>query len=401
MWRHVASNAITFLIVVLFLAAGAVTWGVARYDAEGPLTQAICLRVEAGSNMRAVSQTLDAEGAIASPAIFRLGADYGGRADDLKAGSFLIEPGTSMSGIMDIVTRGGANTCGTEVVYSIGVTRTVARVRELDPATNEYVEVARYEPLTEEEPAEFAAVRAEADTRYFVQVVEGTTVWQVVTALNGLDILEGEIPTPPAEGMIAPDRYEVIPGSRVAALLAQMVTAQEAILAAAWDARSEGLPLQSPEEALILASIIEKETSLPAERGQVASVFVNRLEQGMRLQTDPTVIYGVTNGQGVLGRGLRASELREETPWNTYVIDGLPPTPIANPGRASIEAALNPDETDYVFFVARTLTPADGHVFAETLDEQNRNVAAYRALEDAAAAAAAAGDGTGAEPAVD
>ncbi len=111
----------------------------------------------------------------------------------------------------------------------------------------------------------------------------------------------------------------------------------------------------------------------------------------MRLQTDPTVIYGITNGEGVLGRGLRQSELRRETPYNTYVIDGLPPTPIANPGRAAIEAALNPAETDYVFFVAKTLDPADGHVFAVTLDEHNENVAAFRALE--AEAAAAEGDG--------
>lgn len=113
----------------------------------------------------------------------------------------------------------------------------------------------------------------------------------------------------------------------------------------------------------------------------VASVFVNRLQAGMRLQTDPTVIYGITRGEGFLGRGLRQSELRAATAWNTYVIEGLPPTPIANPGRASIEAALNPDDTDYVFFVARTLDPKDGHNFAVTLDEHNRNVAAYRRLE--------------------
>src|SRR6056297_1405233 len=160
-----------------------------------------------------------------------------------------------------------------------------------------------------------------------------------------------------------------------------MRDAQDVILSAAWEARQEGLPLDSPFEALILASIIEKETGVAEERGQVASVFVNRLNRGMRLQTDPTVIYGITEGQGVLGRGLRRSELRAETPWNTYVIDGLPPTPIANPGRASIEAAVNPLDTDYIFFVAKTLDPRDGHLFAVTLDEHNENVAAYRRLE--------------------
>jgi UPF0755 protein len=129
---------------------------------------------------------------------------------------------------------------------------------------------------------------------------------------------------------------------------------------------------------MIMASIIEKETSLPEERGKVASVFLNRLNQGMRLQTDPTVIYGITKGQGVLGRGLRQSELRGETPYNTYVIDGLPPTPIANPGRLSIEAALNPETSDNLFFVA---DGSGGHVFAQTLEEHNRNVARWREIE--------------------
>jgi UPF0755 protein len=129
-----------------------------------------------------------------------------------------------------------------------------------------------------------------------------------------------------------------------------------------------------------MASIVEKETSVPDERARVAAVFVNRLRQGMRLQTDPTVIYGITRGEGVLGRGLRQSELRRETPWNTYVIDGLPPTPIANPGRASINAALNPEASDYIFFVA---DGTGGHAFARTLDEHNRNVARWREIEAA------------------
>jgi UPF0755 protein len=127
-----------------------------------------------------------------------------------------------------------------------------------------------------------------------------------------------------------------------------------------------------------MASIVEKETGVADERPQVASVFINRLERGMRLQTDPTVIYGITLGQGVLGRGLRQSELRRETPYNTYVIDGLPPTPIANPGALSIRAALHPDKTDYVFFVA---DGTGGHAFAVTLEEHNRNVARWREIE--------------------
>ena len=157
-----------------------------------------------------------------------------------------------------------------------------------------------------------------------------------------------------------------------------MQARQERILSDLWAARAEGLPLETPQEALILASIVEKETAEAEERPMVASVFVNRLRQGMRLQTDPTVIYGVTEGRGTLGRGIRRSELREATPYNTYVIEGLPPTPIANPGRRSIAAALNPAEIDYLFFVA---DGSGGHAFAETLAEHNENVARWRAIE--------------------
>jgi UPF0755 protein len=153
------------------------------------------------------------------------------------------------------------------------------------------------------------------------------------------------------------------------------------------------LPYKTPEEALVMASIVEKETGVPEERKRVASVFLNRLAQGMRLQTDPTVIYGITKGEGVLGRGLRQSELRRATPWNTYVIEGLPPTPIANPGRLSIEAALNPETTDYLFFVA---DGTGGHVFATTLAEHNANVAKWRAIEaQRAADGQAVSDDTG------
>jgi len=385
MWKHVASNALTFFIVLLFLAAGVITVGANRYSSEGPLAQAICLRVESGSNMRRVSNDLAGQGAIASPAIFRIGADYSEKSSLLKAGSYLIPAGASMEGIVDTITRGGASTCGTQVVYTVGITGTVARVRELDPATNRFVEVVRFDPQTEEVPAEYSEVRGQSDTQYAIQVVEGTTVWQVVNGLNSIEILEGQITELPPEGTLAPDSYDVLPGMEVATLLDQMSAAQTARLAEAWANRVDGLPFDTPAEALILASIVEKETGGYDEVRTVASVFENRLRAGMRLQTDPTVIYGVTGGQGVLGRGLRQSELRAETPYNTYVIEGLPPTPIANPGVASIEAVLNPEETDYIFFVAKTLDPRDGHNFAVTLEEHNRNVAIYRALENAAA----------------
>ena len=381
MWRHIASNALTFLVVLVFLFGGLLLWAQSEYVAEGPLAQPICLEVERGTNMRRVSEKLAEEGAISSAVIFRVAADYADKTQDLKAGSYLVTEGTPMAEILDIVTRGGASTCGTEVVYRIGVTRATVQVRELDPATGRFVELAQFDPGEGAVPADYERVKQRADTRYRVLLAEGVTSWQVVEELKSIDLLSGEVADLPPEGSLAPDSYEVRPGDTRASLVERMQSAQSRILAEAWANRADGLPLDSPEEALILASIIEKETGNAQERFDVASVFVNRLEQGMRLQTDPTVIYGITRGEGVLGRGLRQSELRRETPWNTYVINGLPPTPIANPGRAAIEAALNPADTQYIFFVARTLDPADGHNFAVTLDEHNRNVAAYRALE--------------------
>ncbi|MEL7090629.1 MAG: endolytic transglycosylase MltG [Pseudomonadota bacterium] len=378
MWRGIASNAITFLIVGLFMLGGVILWGRGQYEAPGPLTQAICLQVDRGSNFRRVSADLEDQGAITAGWLLRTGADYADKTSLLKAGSYLIEPEASMREIVDVVTRGGASTCGTEIVYRIGVARLNAQVRELDPSTNRFVEVVAFNPAEEEGPADYLSAKAASDTRFRVAMAEGVTSWQVVDALGRIDILEGEVPELPPEGALAPDSYEVVRGQDRNEIIARMQDQQELWVSAAWEARDDGLPLQSPEDLLILASIIEKETAVADERGLVSSVFINRLNDGMRLQTDPTVIYGVTRGQGVLGRGLRRSELRAATPWNTYVIQGLPPTPIANPGRASLMAAGQPDATDYVFFVA---DGTGGHAFAETLDEHNRNVARWREIE--------------------
>src|SRR6056297_2714478 len=378
MWRHIASNFLTFLVVLVFLLGGVILWGQSEYTAQGPLDEPICLRVDRGSNMRVVSRQLEAEGALSNGTIFRVGAEYSDKTSLLKAGSWLIPEGASMREITDIVTRGGASTCGTEVVYRIGVTSADVQVRELDPATNRYEEKAEFTPGEGEIPDVFENVREKADTRYRIAVAEGVTSWQIVNGLQSVDVLEGEVGETPPEGSLAPDSYEVSEGDARGSVIERMRAAQDAILANAWQNRDDDIPLESPYEALILASIIEKETGVPSEREQVASVFTNRLRQGMRLQTDPTVIYGITEGEGVLGRGLRRSELRAETPWNTYVINGLPPTPIANPGRASIEAAVNPLSTDYIFFVA---DGTGGHAFAKTLDEHNRNVARWREIE--------------------
>ena len=380
MWRSIASNALTLMVVGLFLAGGVLLWAQNEYAASGPLDQPICVEVPRGSSMSRVSERLERDGAISSAVMFRLGADYGGKSQALKAGSYLVPEGASMAEITDIITRGGASTCGTEVVYRIGVTRATVQVREIDPATGRFEERASFDPAEGEAPALYASVKQAADTRYRIALAEGVTSWQVVEELSQIDILSGDAEVPP-EGALAPDSYEIRPGETRESILARMRDAQRAVLERAWQERAADLPFDTPEEALILASIIEKETGNAQERFDVASVFVNRLRKGIRLQTDPTVIYGIKQGQGTLGRGLRRSELDRETPWNTYRIDGLPPTPIANPGRAAIEAALNPASTEYIYFVAKTLDPADGHNFAVTLDEHNRNVAAYRRLE--------------------
>ncbi|OIQ25148.1 MAG: branched-chain alpha-keto acid dehydrogenase subunit E2 [Alphaproteobacteria bacterium MedPE-SWcel] len=378
MWRSLASNMLTVLIVGLFLFAGLILWGKREFSSEGPLAEAICLRVERGSNMSRVSRQLQDNGALSNGAIFRIGVKYSEKAQDLKAGSYLVQPGASMETIVDQITRGGASTCGTEIVYRVGVTRILAEVRELDPATNAYVERAEFIPGVDEVPSVYTEKKAEADTRFRIALAEGVTSWQVVEALKAMDVLEGDPGRRPEEGSLAPDSYEVRPGAERVAILAEMQARQDRRMAEVWETRSPEAAVTTPEEMLILASIIEKETGVPDERGLVASVFTNRLQRGMRLQTDPTVIYGVTKGEGVLGRGLRQSELRRATPWNTYVIEGLPPTPIANPGLDSLVAAVNPEQTEFVFFVA---DGTGGHAFAKTLEDHNRNVAKWRQIE--------------------
>lgn len=377
MWRSIASNALTLFIVVLVVVAGILAWGREQFRTPGPLTKAVCFRVERGASLSAVSRALESQGAVTDARIFRIGADYSERADDLKFGSYLVPPAASMREILAVLTEGGQSTCGREVNFRIGVASADVVLRELDPATDAYVEVVRFDAGTPA-PSEYAAVAEADDIRFRVTLAEGVTSWQVVEALRKAEFMAGEVSAVPSEGGLSPDSYEVERGADRAALIAAMQAAQSRALAEAWEARAPDLPYDSPEQALIMASIVEKETALPEERRRVASVFVNRLEQGMRLQTDPTVIYGITKGEGVLGRGLRQSELRRETLWNTYVIDGLPPTPIANPGRLSIEAALNPDSTDYLFFVA---DGTGGHAFAKTLAEHNENVARWRQIE--------------------
>ncbi len=388
MWRSIASNALTLFVLLLLAGAAVVAWGRQEFAGPGPLANAICVQIESGASLGEVSQTLENRGAISDARVFRIGADYAGRAADLKFGSYLIEPGSSMAAILDVVTAGGASTCGREINFRIQVATADIVLRELDPATSEFVELLRFVPGTDPVPPEYAEAVADDDIRFNISIAEGATSWQIIDALKRADFMSGDPGDVPAEGTMAPNTYAVEKGGDRAALVALMVERQTAVLAEEWANRAGIVPYETPQEALIMASIVEKETGVPDERGQVASVFVNRLEQGMKLQTDPTVIYGVTNGEGILGRGLRQSELRRETPYNTYVIDGLPPTPIANPGRAAIRAALNPDSTDYLFFVA---DGTGGHAFAQTLDEHNANVARWREIEAQAGEESATG----------
>jgi len=330
--RHLAANVLTLLIVALALAVVAIERGKRDFAAPGPLAEPAIVRIERGATMTDAAVALAEAGALPratlwgaldGAALLRIGARYQGAGARLKAGEYRIPARASMPEILALLTSGRS-------------------------------------------------------VQFPITVPEGLTSWAVVDLLRAEEILTGEIAEIPAEGSLAPETYNVDRGTERAALIARMQAAQERILGQAWENRAPGLPLETPEEALILASIIEKETPLGAERAKVASVFVNRLRRGMRLQTDPTVVYGAIAGQGRLDRPPTAPELREPTPWNTYVIEGLPPTPIANPGRAAIEAALNPADTPYFYFVA---DGSGGHAFAETLAEHNVNVRRWRAIE--------------------
>ncbi len=210
---------------------------------------------------------------------------------------------------------------------------------------------------------------------YKVSMPEGFTSWQVMERLRANDVLAGDIDEPPAEGELLPDTYLFNRGGTRQSIIERMRSAQKKLIEDLWPTRAEGLPFKSPQDALVLASIVEKETGQADERAHVAAVFINRLRKGMRLQSDPTIIYGITRGKGKLDRPLNRSDIREETDYNTYQINGLPPTPIANPGRASIKAVLNPVATEHLYFVA---DGTGGHVFAKTLAQHNANVRKWR-----------------------
>lgn len=323
MSKHLAANAITVLIVLCLAAAGAALWAIQSFTAPGPLAESKEVALPRGASLIQISETLAEEGVISNATIFRLGARYRGADQGLRFGEYEIPAAASMEEVLEIIVSG----------------RSIQRR---------------------------------------ITVAEGLTSREVVSLLMASDLLTGTIEEIPREGALAPDTYFVARGSSRVELLARMLAAQERILEAAWEMRDADTPLRSPEEALILASIIEKETAIADERPLVGGVFVNRLKRGMRLQSDPTIIYGITLGDGALERPILRSDIDRPTPYNTYVIDRLPPGPIANPGRDAILAAVKPAETDALYFVA---DGTGGHAFAQTLQEHNRNVAAWRRIE--------------------
>lgn len=319
-------RALIGIIVVVSLGAVAVgAWGYAAFTRPGPSDQPVVAYIKPGTGLNGIADVLAARGIIDDPLIFRIGVKLAGLATKLRAGEFEFP----------------------------------ARVS----------------------PFEAAHVLESGETVLRrVTFAEGLTSQEVIAELMGVEGLDGFVNEHVAEGALLPETYYFEYGDGRAEVIARMRAAMDDALAELWANREADLPLDTPEEALVLASIIEKETGVADERARVAGVFVNRLRLGMRLQSDPTVVYGITQGSGPLGRRLTRSDLREPTEYNTYVIKGLPPGPIANPGRASIQAALNPLETDELYFVA---DGTGGHTFSRTLAEHNRAVRAWRKIRDA------------------
>jgi UPF0755 protein len=321
--RWLITGAFVALLLLVSIAGLLVQDGFERFQAPGPLDADATLVVPKGAGLEAIARRLADEEIIEDAFIFTLGVRYLGAARGLKAGEYAFPAGVSMQSVVAILSSG----------------HTVA---------------------------------------HRLTVPEGLSSAEIVALVAGAAALSGEAGPIPAEGSLLPETYHYSRDDGRAALVARMGQAMQELLAELWPTRDPGLPLSSPGEALVLASVVEKETGVPEERPLVASVFINRLNMGMRLQSDPTVVYGLTQGQGPLGRPLTQQDLDTAHPYNTYLIDGLPPGPIANPGRAALEAVLKPAQTRYLYFVA---DGNGGHAFAETLDEHNRNVAKWRRLK--------------------
>ncbi len=313
------------LLFVFYLAlAGAVAggslavWGYAQFTRPGPLSVPKVVVIPRGTGLDRIAAMLASNGVIQHSEVFVVGAKLSGEARDLKAGEYRFPEGASPRDVLEILKSGKAE------------------VRRLT-------------------------------------LPEGLTVAEVVEKLKASDGLSGEIATLPEEGTLLPETYHFSFGEEREGMLERMTRDMSRLLDELWPARAPDLPYTTPHEAVILASVIERETGLEEERGIIAGVFVNRLKLGMRLQSDPTVAYAIAPGG--LDRPLTRADLEAPSPYNTYVVKGLPAGPICNPGESSIRAALNPVETDFLYFVA---DGTGGHAFARSLEEHNRNVAKWR-----------------------
>ena len=324
-------RALKLLAVLTMLAALAAAVAIAVWSQtraflveRGPSLTETVVVLPRGASLDQITSSLNAAGVIDRPWLFRLAVRLSGQDRALKAGEYAFPAGATPASVINMLARG----------------ETVAR------------------RLT---------------------VAEGLTVPEIFRLLAETDGLSGELPEMPPEGNLLPETYFYALGDERAELVRRMQRGMRQLLDELWPARAEALPLANRQEALVLASIVDKETGVAEERGAVAAVFHNRLRRGMRLQSDPTVIYGLTGGDGPLDRELTRADWEHDSPYNTYRVYGLPPGPIGNPGRASLEAVLNPDDVDYLYFVA---DGSGGHAFGRTLAEHNRNVAKWRQIKN-------------------
>ncbi|MCW2246278.1 UPF0755 protein [Azospirillum fermentarium] len=317
---RIAAGGLALVVGAAALAGYAVTWAQGAVTAPGPLTAPAAVVIPRGGGTETIAMTLWQAGVIDNPLLFTAATKFHGPRRDLKAGEFVFPAGVSVAGALDLLRQ------GKPVVHKL-------------------------------------------------TVPEGLTSQQVAGLLTASPLLSGIIDGRPAEGSLLPETYHFSYGESRAALLSRMKAAMDQALADAWKSRAADLPLRTPAEALVLASVVEKETGVAAERPRVAGVFVNRLRTGMRLQSDPTVIYALTNGETDFTRPLTRADLKVDSPYNTYVTGGLPPGPIANPGRAALVAATQPEKHEFVYFVA---DGTGGHAFAKSLSDHNRNVTRWR-----------------------
>lgn len=298
----------------------------------------------------------------------------------------LVMEGPSESGVTVIVPRGAGTSAIGRGLADAGVVGGAWQVMLAARIERPAVTLKAGEYVFPAGVSAIEAVRIMKEGRTVVRrltIPEGLTTAQVMQILAQEPALSGDVPELPPEGSLLPETYHFSYGDSRSDIVGRMMAMMDAALSEAWPQRDPGVPVSSPAEAVVLASIVEKETSVPEERAMVAGVFANRLARNMRLQSDPTVVYALTGGTGPLGRALTREDWKVESPYNTYVVGGLPPEPIANPGRASIEAVLKPARHDYLYFVA---DGSGGHAFAKTLADHNRNVARWRAFRRGQAA---------------